>query len=146
MFLKYQENKTEKFNKGCIDEKTNEPLDFISVIKSEKTNIIKMLVSNWLMLLFGYLGELNIINQKVGVAIGFIFFSYTFKILYSYYGIKSKLGSILFYFMFIFWSLYGVAAVFDFKAKNISYNILDLFAKKFYGLFLYYMIKKKAIK
>jgi bacteriorhodopsin len=48
--------------------------------------------------------------------------------------------------MFVVWSLYGVAAVFDFTTKNISYNILDLFAKNFYGLFLYIIIKSKAVK
>jgi bacteriorhodopsin len=47
--------------------------------------------------------------------------------------------------MFIFWSLYGVAAVFDFENKNTSYNILDIFAKNFFGMFLYWLIKSKAI-
>jgi hypothetical protein len=92
------------------------------------------------------LGEINVLEPKVGVALGFIFFAYTFKILYSNYGSKSQTGLKLYYLMFVVWSLYGVAAVFDFTTKNISYNILDLFAKNFYGLFLYIIIKSKAVK
>jgi bacteriorhodopsin len=42
--------------------------------------------------------------------------------------------------MFIVWSLYGVAAILPFFIKNISYNILDIFAKNFFGLFLYGII------
>ena len=46
--------------------------------------------------------------------------------------------------MFFVWSLYGVAALLGDKLKNISYNILDIFAKNFYGLFLYFFILKTA--
>jgi hypothetical protein len=41
--------------------------------------------------------------------------------------------------------LYGVAAMFNSVWKNVSYNILDVFAKNFYGLFLSYLIYQKAI-
>jgi bacteriorhodopsin len=47
--------------------------------------------------------------------------------------------------MFVFWSLYGIAAVLNFENKNTSYNVLDIFAKNFYGIFLYWFIKSKAI-
>lgn len=120
-------------------------LDFFELIKSEKNNILKILIGNWIMLLFGYLGEINIIDIKYTTPIGFIFFAYVFKLLYSNYAVKSADGLKLYWPMFIFWSLYGVAAVFDFENKNISYNILDIFAKNFFGLFLYWLIKSKAI-
>jgi hypothetical protein len=133
-FLKYQEAS----EKG-------ETLDFYSLLKSEKNNILKIIVGNWLMLLFGYLGEINLIDIKYTTAIGFIFFAYVFKLLYSNYAVKTTQGLKLYWPMFIFWSLYGVAAVFDFENKNTSYNILDIFAKNFYGIFLYWFIKSKAI-
>lgn len=136
LYLRYQEYQ---------EKKLKEPVEFWQVLKDEKTTILKILVGNWLMLLFGYLGEINIINLKIGVTIGFIFFSYTFKLLYSNYATKSITGTKLYYFMFVFWSIYGVAAVLDFTTKNITYNILDLFAKNFYGLFLYFVLKSKAI-
>jgi hypothetical protein len=41
--------------------------------------------------------------------------------------------------MFGIWSLYGVAAWFPSALKNASYNILDIFAKNFYGVFLSYL-------
>jgi hypothetical protein len=141
VYLKYQE-----YQEKRQPNEEHKVLDFIQILKDEKNTIIKILISNWLMLLFGYLGEINILTSNIGVSIGFIFFSYTFNILYCNYGSKSKLGLKLYYCMFIFWSLYGTAAVLDFTNKNITYNILDLFAKNFYGLFLYIIIKSKAIK
>jgi bacteriorhodopsin len=138
IFLKYQEIQEKK-------ESELKPLDFFELVKSEKSSILKILIGNWLMLLVGYLGEINLIDIKISVTIGFIFFAYTFKQLYCNYAAKTETGLNLYYFMFFFWSLYGVAAVFDFELKNSAYNILDIFAKNFYGLFLYYVIKSKTI-
>jgi hypothetical protein len=42
----------------------------------------------------------------------------------------------LFVAMFIVWALYGVAAVFPYKEKNVAYNVLDIVSKNFYGVFL----------
>jgi hypothetical protein len=123
----------------------NNTIELFDLLKSEKNNIIKILLANWMMLLFGYLGEINVLDIKYTTPIGFIFFAYQFKLLYSNYAIKSNQGLILYWTMFIIWSLYGIAAVFDFDIKNTSYNILDIFAKNFYGLFLFILIKSKSI-
>jgi bacteriorhodopsin len=40
----------------------------------------------------------------------------------------------------VFWSLYGVVAVLPYTLKNTIYNVLDLFSKNFFGLFLSYLI------
>lgn len=125
--------------------KKNETIDLSDLLKSEKNNIIKILFGNWIMLLFGYLGEINLIDIKYTTPIGFIFFAYVFKLLYSNYAVKSNQGLKLYWPMFIIWSLYGVVAVFDFDNKNISCNILDIFAKNFYGVFLFILIKNKSI-
>lgn len=135
IYLKYQE-----------EIKSGKTLDFYQLIADEKNNILKILIGNWIMLLFGYLGETNIIDIKYTTTIGFIFFAYVFKLLYSNYAIKSQEGLKIYWPMFIFWSLYGVAAVFNFDNKNSSYNILDIFAKNFYGLFLYWLIKSKSLQ
>jgi bacteriorhodopsin len=134
IYFKYNEEK----EKG-------ETIELFDLLKSEKNNILKILFANWMMLLFGYLGEINVINIKYTIPIGFIFFAYFFKLLYSNYAVKTNQGLKLYWPMFILWSLYGVAAVFDFNNKNISYNILDIFAKNFYGLFLFILIKSKSI-
>ena len=43
-------------------------------------------------------------------------------------------------FLISIWSLYGVAAVLPTIPKNLSYNVLDIISKNFYGLFIYYKI------
>lgn len=110
-------------------------------IKEEKENIIKIVIANGFMLLFGLLGELGIINSCVGVAIGFIPFAYVFKLLYSKYVDSRNISNQIFYASFLIWGLYGVAAVLPFAPKNTFYNILDLILKNAYGLFLYFYIK-----
>ena len=134
IYLKYNEEK-----------EINKTIKLFDLLKSEKNNILKILVANWMMLLFGYLGEINVINIKYTTPIGFIFFAYVFKMLYSNYAVKTYQGLKLYWPMFIIWSLYGVAAVFDFNIKNTSYNILDIFAKNFYGMFLFILVKSKSI-
>lgn len=134
IYLKYNEEK-----------KKNKTIELFDLLKSEKNNILKILFANWMMLLFGYLGEINVIDIKYTTPIGFIFFAYMFKLLYSNYAVKTEEGLKLYWPMFFIWSLYGVAAVFDFNIKNTSYNILDIFAKNFYGIFLFFLIKSKSI-
>jgi hypothetical protein len=95
------------------------------------------------MLLFGYLGESNIIPTLTGVGLGFIPFLIYYFIIYKNYAIISEKGWILFWYFFVFWSLYGIVAVLPYYIKNTLYNILDLFAKNFFGIFLSYIILTK---
>jgi hypothetical protein len=92
------------------------------------------------MLLFGYLGEVSVIPVLLGVSLGFIPFLIYYYIIYEKYAVLSDDGLKMFFYFFIFWSLYGVAAVLPYKLKSMWYNILDLFAKNFFGLFLTYLI------
>jgi bacteriorhodopsin len=108
--------------------------------QDNKNNVIAIILLNLGMLVFGYLGEVNILPKYLSVSIGFLFFIGAFYIIYRDYGIKTELGKKLFYFMFLVWSLYGIAAVAPPDIKNTSYNILDIIAKNFYGLFIYYKI------
>jgi bacteriorhodopsin len=116
----------------------------LKTIKEEQTTIIKIVLANALMLIFGYLGEIGMINNCLGVALGFIPFAYMFKLLYRYTG-TNKIANNLFYITFLVWGLYGVAAVLSFETKNTFYNILDLFAKNAYGLFLYYYVRSISV-
>ena len=95
------------------------------------------------MLLTGYLYEINLSNCLITFIIGFIFFILLFIHLYFYYARKSQENILIFYLMLIIWSLYGFAILFKYNIKNVIYNILDLFSKNFYGLFLSYLIFKK---
>jgi bacteriorhodopsin len=114
-------------------------------IKEEKVNIIKVIIANALMLLFGFLAERSMINSTLGIALGFIPFAYMFKIIYSDYAKDTEIAQLLYYVSFITWGLYGVAAALPFNQKNTMYNILDLFSKNAYGLFLYFFIKYKSV-
>jgi bacteriorhodopsin len=42
------------------------------------------------------------------------------------------------------WAIYGVAAVLPYHIKNTMYNILDIFAKNFFGIFLSYVLYKAS--
>ena len=116
---------------------------FFESFNEERSNIIKVVIGNALMLLLGFLAETSVINNYVGITLGFLPFAYIFKILYSEYAKHTVLATQLFYAFFGIWGLYGVGAVLPFEQKNIAYNILDLFSNYFYGLFLYFYIKNK---
>ena len=128
VFLQYKNNNT------------SDKLNFFTLFKTEFNTIIMVLLLNWLMLLFGYLGETSAIPLLLGVSLGFIPFLIYYYIIYQKYAVLSNDGlKIYFYFLF-FWSLYGIVATLPYKIKNTCYNILDLFSKNFFGLFLTYLI------
>ncbi len=118
-------------------------LDFFVLIKENFDSIFQILSLNWLMLLFGYLSEVKLIPTTAGVLLGFIPFLIYYYIIYTKYAVHSKDGINIFIYFFFFWSLYGVAAFFSYNIKNIFYNILDLFAKNFFSVFLAYMILRE---
>jgi bacteriorhodopsin len=116
-------------------------------IKDNKNFVIQIVVLNLIMLLFGFLGETNQIDYKTGIILGFIPFIYYFKLIYDKYINKdiSQDKKNMFWFFFIIWSLYGIVAFLPYEQKNTSYNILDLFSKNGFGLFLVYILQKNRI-
>jgi bacteriorhodopsin len=128
IFLKYK------------DENISHELHFFKLFNQEFYNIIIILSLNWLMLLFGYLGEINFMPVLLGVLLGFIPFLIYYYIIYKKYALLSNDGLKIFFYFFIVWSLYGIVAVLPYKIKNTFYNILDLFSKNFFGIFLSYLL------
>ena len=122
-----------------VENKTNE-LEFFTLLKDNANTVIPVVFLNWLMLLFGYLGEMRIIPVLMGVILGFIPFLMYYYIIYVNYVNQNTNGYLLFWYFFFFWSLYGVVAVLPYYIKNAFYNILDLFSKNFFGVFLSYII------
>ncbi len=122
------------------DANTNENLEFFDIFNKNFNTIISVILLNWLMLLFGYLGEVKILPVFLGVFLGFIPFLIYYYIIYKNYAILTNDGMKIFLYFFIVWSLYGIVAVLPYKIKNMFYNILDLFSKNFFGLFLAYII------
>jgi hypothetical protein len=123
-------------------ENNDNQLEFFTILKDNSNIFIPVIILNWLMLLFGYLGEMKIIPVFLGVFLGFIPFLIYYYIIYVNYVTQSQSenGYLLFWYFFFFWSLYGIVAVLPYYIKNTFYNILDLFAKNFFGLFLSYVI------
>ena len=122
-----------------VEDKTTE-LEFFTLLKENSNIFIPVVLLNWLMLFFGYLGEMKIIPVLLGVFLGFIPFLLYYYIIYVNYVTENTNGYLLFWYFFFFWSLYGVVAVLPYYVKNSFYNILDLFAKNFFGIFLSYII------
>jgi len=120
-------------------------LELFNLLSENSSNISYVMYLNWLMLIFGYLGETKIINTLTGVVLGFVPFLIYYYIIYVNYAIQSKTGWKIFWYFFIFWSLYGISALLPYYIKNTFYNILDLFAKNFFGLFLSYVIISKNL-
>jgi bacteriorhodopsin len=97
-------------------------------------------VFNFMMLFYGYLYERNIIDLTTSTVLGFAGFAGSFYVMYDKFASKTPKNIPLYLFMFIVWGLYGIAAMFTPAWKNISYNILDIIAKNFYGVFLGYLV------
>jgi len=60
-------------------------LNFFELFNKEFYNIALILLLNWLMLLFGYLGEINLISVFLGASLGFIPFLIYYYIIYNKY-------------------------------------------------------------
>ena len=115
-------------------------LNFFTLLKDNADIIIPIIILNWIMLLVGYLGEMKKIPVLFGVILGFIPFLTYYYMIYINFVNKNLIGYLLFWYFFFFWALYGVVAVLPYYIKNSFYNILDLFAKNLFGLFLSYLI------
>jgi bacteriorhodopsin len=137
-------------NAGANASTTQESLSLGQLLRENATPIAQIIGLNWLMLLFGYLGEVNVIPLVAGVALGFLPFIAYFYIIYERFirttgevNVNPTSLKIYAYFL-VFWSLYGVVAVLPYTIKNTIYNIIDLFSKNFFGLFLSYLIVSNA--
>ena len=99
-----------------------------------------IIICNFFMLLFGFLGEIKKMYTSISVIFGFIFLCITFYLIYIQYVGDKLLNKLLFVSMFFIWSLYGFAFLLSYSNKNTMYNILDIFAKNIYGFFIFIKI------
>ena len=136
-------------------------VDIFSILRGNYAIISTIVLLNALMLLFGYLGEKNIIPLVWGVLIGFIPFSIYYYLIYNNFvksntnteadtdaattNINTTILKLFLYFLF-FWSLYGIVGILPYYIKNTIYNILDLFSKNFFGLLLSYLIYVNSLE
>lgn len=95
-----------------------------------------MVLLNFGMLLFGYLGEINKINKKFALIGGFILFAFLFYYIYAQFILNKKnIQNFVIYMIFlIIWSIYGMVYMQKPELKNIIFNILDTIAKCIVGI------------
>lgn len=91
---------------------------------------------NALMLSFGLSRELGTVSTVIGVGLGTLAFTASFSYMGRYVDDTDRLSVLVFWCIFVLWLLYGVAALFSYTFRNVSYNILDVFSKNVYGVFL----------
>jgi len=119
--------------------------NILEIIEHNTPNLVPIFILNTLMLMFGYLVEIGKISTKIGVSLGFIPFFLMFYLIYENYAKFTDIGLTTFYYFSFIWLLYGVAAFMNYQIKNITYNILDLFSKNFFGIFLAIILYKNRL-
>jgi bacteriorhodopsin len=122
------------------------PTRLIDFLSNNTDPILKIVFLNASMLFFGLIGELGYLDRYVSTALGFIPFALNFKYIKETFlpSDEDKFKNAVFYWFVFFWGLYGVFAVTSYTVKNTGYNILDLFSKNFFGLFLAYIVWSKS--
>lgn len=122
----------------------DEEITLESFLEENWHRVLIVFAFNLVMLVFGYLYELNVIDLATSQIVGFTGFAGSFYVLWDAFASKNPDNYWLYGFMFGVWALYGVAAMFNSVWKNVSYNLLDVVAKNFYGVFLSYLIYQKS--
>jgi hypothetical protein len=121
------------------------PVRLTEFIKTHKCDIARIFGFNLLMLYFGYLGEINAIDKWTSTLFGFFFFALAWNKVYSFAN-KSDIGKNVYFPLLVIWSIYGIAALADDTTKNNVFNVLDLFSKNFFALFLYHQVLRVNAK
>jgi bacteriorhodopsin len=111
----------------------------------------KLLIASILMIVFGFLGETNLINRTIGFLLGMLTWLY---ILYEiFYGEAARLKdatndpsvkfafNALKYIVSIGWAIYPIGYLLRKNKMNIVYNFGDLINKILFGLIIWYSSK-----
>lgn len=140
VYMKYEEYIEKKGTHAAIPVVT-----FGEFFKHHRSNILKILTANFLMLLCGYMGERGLLDKWTANIVGFVFFAYAFATIHWEYAVHSDVGRKLYMFLVVVWSMYGVAFLMPDVTKNNTFNALDIVAKNFFGLYLYWKVKGIAL-
>lgn len=111
-----------------------------TVINDYWDEFVPILGLNMMMLVFGYLGEIGYIEMYLAVILGFIAFFLSFALIYKDFARLTETGTNIFFVFTAIWSIYGIVALLSHDVKNSIYNILDLVAKNFFGIYLAYVV------
>lgn len=118
-----------------------------SIWNEHRTKILLIFAFNAMMLLFGYLYEIKVLDLFTSNTMGYVGLIGSFYIIYDSFVSKNLSANLpLFIFMSVTWALYGVAATLSPLWKNVFYNLIDTISKNFYGIFLTYTAYQKSLQ
>jgi len=120
-------------------------LSYENKVAIKLSSLFALLVFDLLMLVSGYLGEIGTISRASGTIAGYVGFFLLFGTLWNTYMSGSRVtnqSKLVFGIYFVLWTLYGVAYQANESTKMLTYNILDLFAKAFVGIFFWLYLAK----
>lgn len=123
-----------------LSTKGKEEQSIEKVLTNKGSKIALILFLNLGMLVFGFLQEIGLIPLWLSTFGGFACFAAFFYLMYRDFAAAAPNDQGIYRFMVGIWSLYGVAPFFGDLWKNITYNILDIVAKNFYGVYLSWYI------
>jgi|APGre2960657373_1045057.scaffolds.fasta_scaffold16491_2 hypothetical protein len=113
-------------------------------IRENKADVAIIFAANAFMLATGALGEIGALPLIPATLLGFGGLAVSFATIYRKFAKDSPVGRVMFAFLATIWSAYGVAFLFPTAAKNITFNVLDVFAKNFFGVYLYVQVRRIA--
>jgi bacteriorhodopsin len=93
-----------------------------------------IVILDYFMLYFGYLGETKQMERTSANIIGFIGYIGIFVLIFKNYVKNSKFNYAIFTIYAIIWASYGLVYFLDDYNKNLAMNWLDLFAKSLVGI------------
>lgn len=125
-----------------VEQNKEKEISLRQFVKDHQKSLAIILLANFMMLLFGYLGETQVINSYTAFAFGFVFLAIAFYTLYQDFAKHLKEQRYLFIILTAVWSMYGVVFLFPAAYKNIVFNFLDIVAKNFFGIFLYVKVRQ----
>lgn len=99
-----------------------------------------VIVLNYVMLYFGYLGEENTLDKYTAAGASFLaFFMMYLIVFYEYIQPKYNLPNYVFYTLYlVVWATYGIVYFLEEETKNITFNALDVISKSLIGIGLWF--------
>ena len=153
----------QKGGSGGGDGKDSGAFSLWNWLGENQSDVWGMVLANGIMLAVGFLQEMGVLDIVTSSVVGFAALGVSFWVLGRLRpqgdrsggdgrdGESALLGKRgdgmsgwLYPFMYVVWALYGVAAMLPSLWKNVMYNVLDLFAKNFYGMYVSWLILTRA--
>lgn len=128
LYITHQDNKSGR----------EKDINYVNKVPNYK-GLAYIIPLNFLMLIFGYLGETGKMDRMRALYLGFAAYTGMFAGIYQEY-IKDNnySGAKALYGVFAFvWALYGLSYLLDTVYKNIAYNFLDVVSKAGFGILIW---------